>query len=885
MDDANRPTGSHARGAGLTRPAAAKLLLARRGLVFLPSPAGGATTQQVDATLLELAALGYAGTSRLRAALEALSTDQLALVREQSIAVLAAKLGANQVHTPLFRRFPRGIPRDTAALWWKRVLTHFIQAPDQPCLSCQRDGTTHVLRPCEHVICDHCYDGSNYSACPVCNRHVDRSSPFFQPSELREAPNERVRFERLDLGTDLDAAARELFESFCARTQALNPVDKTDFAALLDDYAAEALAWLPETIPLKENVALILGALFKRRPPAEVLPAARERLRTATDVLRFIAVYSGADAALQGATIYDYKEIRYSESPWWASWVQHVAPAVLAMYVDRTHRVAVPRQVERFPVAKLSRALRRALLSILDGFDETSLIEDLLRHRSYWVWVGEFLHPGEYAKRYPKVARAFAFVRKKAPDGLAAGRFRGFYAQVELAAARRDSAAMTELLLQRPGELGRRFDHLLRVAGSDERAVAEAVAAFQSKIEAYSLPVLLTLYGVLPTRARRAKRRMFWPKGEVANGVSTADKRPTLAPAIIDAARGPIEAELLRRFAAHPTFDTAIVDDALAAIIAPFNERTASPSAVNLPRGSTVSVPPGKLLRMFLHWCEPENGQTTDIDLSVGFYDDAWQHVGVCSYYQLEFAIDGERIAASSGDLTSAPYPDGASEFVDLHREVARSKGIRYAVMVVNAYGGEPFSRLERGFAGLMLRDDAHGNHFDPRTVELKFALQGDHGIYTPLCLDLETNTMHWLDVYSKGELAMNNVANSNKSITRVCPETIDYFQSRIRLDMRTLGLLHAAARCRRVLVRDGDGAFVHVRDVGESASAFLARMLTGEGAVRSDARPRELLGVDGAPILAILHDGDLDVPAGSSVYALFSDQLSPNLAAADLIK
>jgi hypothetical protein len=875
MDDSN----------GLTRRAAAKVLLARRGLVFLPSPRGGATAKQVDATLLEFAALGYAGSSRLRTALEALSTDQLAHVREEGIAVLAAKLGADHAHTPLFRRFPNGIPRDTEALWWKRVLTHYVQEPDQPCLFCQRDGTTHVLRPCQHVICDHCYDGANYSACPVCNRHVDRSSPFFKPSEVRDAPKEHVKFERLDLGGDIDAAARELFESFCTRTQALNPVDKTDFGALLGDYVDKALAWLPEKIPLKENVALILGQLFKQLPIANVLPVARERLRTATDVLRFIAVYSGADAALQGATVYDYKDVRYSEMPWWENWAKTAEPKILAMYVDKVFRTAIPRQVERFPVAKLSRALRRALLSILDGFDETSLTEDLLRHRSYWVWVGEFLHPGEYAKRYPKVARAFTFVRKKGPDGLVADRFRGFYAQVELAAARRDSAAMAELLLQRPGELGRRFDHLLRVAGSDERAVAEAVAAFQSKIGSYSLPVLLTLYGVLPTRARRAKRRMFWPKGEVANGVSTSDKRPPLSPAIIDAARRPIEAELLRRFAAHPEFETAIVDEALASIIAPFNERTASPSAVNLPRGSTVTVPPSKVLRMFLHWCEREQGQTTDIDLSIGFYNAAWEHVGVCSYYQLEFAIDGKRIAASSGDLTSAPYPDGASEFVDLHREAAHGKGIRYAVMVVNAYGGDPFSRLERGFAGLMLRDDVGGHHFDPRTVELRFSLQGDNGIYTPLCLDLETNTMHWLDVYSKGELAMNNVANSNKSITRVCPETIDYFQSRIRLDMRTLGLLHAAARCRRVFVRDGGGAFVYTREPDESASAFLARMLAGDGAVLRESLPAELLAVDGAPILALLHRGDIDVPAGSSVYALFREQLSPNLAAADLIK
>src|SRR5690606_15730954 len=128
----------------------------------------------------------------------------------------------------------------------------------------------------------------------------------------------------------------------------------------------------------------------------------REYLRTATDVLRLIAVISGADAALQGATVYEYEELRYIDTPWWASWLTSASatPELVERYSKLTYRVAKPRTVKRFPIAKLSRAIRRALLSILDGLDDDALIEDMLRHRSYWVWVGEFLHPGEYAKRF-----------------------------------------------------------------------------------------------------------------------------------------------------------------------------------------------------------------------------------------------------------------------------------------------------------------------------------------------------------------------------------------------------------------------------------------------------------------------------------------------------
>jgi len=109
----------------------------------------------------------------------ACSLDELVDFRRWAMAALLAHAGGEQKHEPLFRRFPHGIPKDTEALWWSKVLVHFFQAEDQTCLFCRRKGTTHVLNPCRHVVCDHCYDGSSYSACPICEHHVDRSSPFF----------------------------------------------------------------------------------------------------------------------------------------------------------------------------------------------------------------------------------------------------------------------------------------------------------------------------------------------------------------------------------------------------------------------------------------------------------------------------------------------------------------------------------------------------------------------------------------------------------------------------------------------------------------------------------------------------------------------------------
>lgn len=897
--------------------AIADILLRRQGLLFLPAPDSSAgeggslraifawgrsklddatlrqTARETEAFLLEFAALGYAGTEKLRLAVAALSSEQRRAVRDGALATLSAQLGANQVHRPLFRRFPKGIPRDTHALWVQRVLSHYLQQPDQPCLHCGAEGSTHVLDPCEHVVCDRCFDGDNYSACPICNAKVSRDSPFFGPDIVRELPKEQVRFTRLELGEDLEAATRELFVSSCARTQALNPVDKADLAAIVDHHGAALIPWLPEAIPLKENVALILGRLLAQADGdalAEVLPVAKAQLRTATDVLRAIAVYAGADAALQGETYVQVTQKRYRELPWWETWLEN-NPKLARQYADQPINVSESKTVKRFPMPKLRRAFRRALLGLLEELDERSLIEDMLRHRSYWVWVGQFLHPGEYAKRFPKVARAFAIVRGKSPSGEKAPAFAGFYAQLEAAADRGDARAMADLLATRPGELGRRFDHLLRVAAvgeaaGDEGSVDHALARFVEAAPKCSTPVLLTLYALLPTRTRRAKRRMFWPKGGVVTAVTTPDERATLPPAVVESALACVEAELLARFAEAPRHRVALVDAGLTDIVAPFNERTASPAAINLPRGSRVRVPEGKTLRLFLHWCETEGGPRTDIDLSVGFYAADWSYLGVCSYYELTCAIEGQAIARSSGDLTSAPFPEGSSEFVDLDWEAARAAGVRHAVMVVNAYSGASFSQLERGFAGLMLRDDVDGHVFDPRTVTLRFDLQGENGIFTPLSLDLEDGTMHWLDVYSKGEMAFNNVASSNRAIQRVCPETIDYFASGVRLDMYRLGLLHAAARSAQVVIRGEDGSLRRFeRSEGETAGAFLARLREGSAGVELEPQGlAELLGEE--PCLALLLRGDLptELPEGSQVYALFREALTPKLAAADLL-
>jgi len=832
-----------------------EILLTRTGRVFLDSRANERFDDDVlHAFEIELAEIGYVPSHRLRDRLATVTRDELASFRAWLLHALRAHVGANERHEPLFRSFPDRIPPDTFELWVTKVLAHFLQGEGQPCLFCRTKGTTHVLSPCQHVVCDRCFDGASYSACPVCEHHIDRDTPFLLPSSPRGLPAERVTFKLLDLGDDVDADARSLFHALCARKQALSPDDRAALTAVAQ------LDSIPSAIPVRENIAIIFGTLFQAKDPDEVLTVARRYMTSATDVLRFLAVISGADASLQGELTYRRVPLDAPLSGWSGK------PRALLEGL-RAHRQPLGyAQIlrKRFRMARLRRSHRRALLAVLDGIEREKLIEDMLRHRSYWVWAGEFLHPGEYAARFPNVAEAFAVVRGEA-------RFSTYAARVESAAFSGDRDALVALLRARPGELARRFDHALRTTGD---AVLDL---FEERLPAFATPVLLTLASHLRTRTTRAALRVYFPKGSAAKGVIGVDERPLLPAAAVERATSGIHRELLRRFGEHASFDDSIVDESLRDVIVPFNERTASPSAVNLPRGSRIAVPDTKLARLFLHWCEPPNSPySTDIDLSVGFYDDAWNHVGVCSYYELRLAVGDVEIATSAGDLRDAPFPDGATELIDLHRDRARAAGYRYAVMVVNNYSGLPFSALERGFAGLMLRDDAAGAQFDPRTVALKFAVSGPNGVYLPLVFDLRDSSIHWLDVQSTGGLAFNNVRTSNSAIRTICPALMTYFASGARPSMFDLALLHAAARCRRVFVR-GTQTRVFVRRTDEDAFAFHARI------VRGDGDPAQVRALE-APVFAALFRGDLAVPAGSTVYALFRDGIIAPLAASDLL-
>ncbi|MBX6387117.1 MAG: hypothetical protein IRZ07_29755 [Microbispora sp.] len=839
---------------GLLVPAAARKSVAAgsagRGRSSRPSRRDRPLVAVADGVIAleaDLLSLGYVLSAPLRARLAELDATELGHAGRALVSALSARLGGHVRHIPLFRRFPESVPADTAALFVRRVFSVLLQRPEQPCVLCGEVGVVHPVSPCAHLVCRACWDGADYSACPICHRRIAPGDPFLRPAGdvYAHAVGRNVRIPEtltlLGLCDDPAARARDLLGSLLSRQAAPRAEDREVVAEIVDRFWPESAGWLPERIPARETRALVLATAVRHGD----LDLLARHADTATDVLRLLHALMGGDPGL---------------------------------------RTRLPRRTS------LPRPVRRALLAALDRQALPYLIEDLHRYAPQWRHMAEVLHPHEFHRRYPDAALAFAVLRgtplrKGTPmadflleraaahgellsfDGVRL-RARTFAGRFE-AALRTDPHEALALLARRPGELLRRTADLARRVPA-----AELAEALHAAVPYVSPAVLIATLGQL--RTPPGGTRMFLPRGGAARFWTEPDVRAEIAPETVATLSAVLTGEMLRRAAALPPVETALLDEELTDLLAPQAERSASASLVRLPRGSVRPLPGGARIRLFLHWAQPAD-QAVDLDLSVAVFDERWRFRGLCDYTNLRL---GGSAAVHSGDLTSAPEPLGASEFVDLDVAALRAFGGRYVMPIVFSYNNVPFDELVRGFAGFM--DDPDGL-FDPLAVRQRFDLTGPAKILVPLVADLWSRTMRWVDLNVSAFGAFHNVYGYEEQLARLGAAAEDAYGLGERVTLWEVACWHAAARAREVVVRHRDGAVSrYTRRPGEDAAAFASRL-----GARREAAPGPEGGPPEADLAVVLHD-DVPVREGAQVYALHPARLDPDvvrmLDAADLV-
>ncbi len=520
------------------------------------------------------------------------------------------------------------------------------------------------------------------------------------------------------------------FETICTRlagsAASLSAQDQADLTWFVSQYRADVFRLLPDKFPFKENLALVGAQLMLHVADDERTQHFIEaHFRTGTDVLRLAVGLSGSDVSLAAST-----------------------------------------RFARFP-----RRQRRWLLALMEGC--ACLMEDMRRRAEPFKRLGERLHPGEHAERYPKTAAAFAVIR----DGLP---FASFNSRVEQALATGDMAGAAKALEARPGEYARRLDVLLRKSVEPEALLSR----FAELVPRVSTAVLLQVLAHFKARGEHGRLRVFFPKGKIANVFALSDHRVAIDARVLQQVVEGCEVALQARFAQLPSLGRCYVAPALANYVVPLAQRAASKTLRTFARGSRIPMPEGDFVRLFLWWM---NGRSrVDIDLSVVLYGDDYRYVDTIAFYNLR-----SWGAYHSGDIVDAPK--GAAEFIDLDLQMLRARGVRFVMMSVNSYSGQAYCDLPECFAGWMSRTNLNsGEPFEARTVVDRVDLASDAHISLPLVLDLQRREVLWADIALREYPRFaNSVAGNLAGVSLM----LRALHEMVKPDLHTLMSLHARAR------------------------------------------------------------------------------------------
>jgi hypothetical protein len=389
---------------------------------------------------------------------------------------------------------------------------------------------------------------------------------------------------------------------------------------------------------------------------------------------------------------------------------------------------------------KLSKPQRRAAIAFLNGCP--ALPEDLLRYKRLWISLSKWLHPGDFVKTFPRVAKAF--------DDLRCDRIQSFESQVINAPVEERIAK----LLERPSILLRKLTWLRKDYPPD--LLANALHGLRQKVTTLPLPLLMTAYCALKYDGDRT---VINKQGKSYN----IEKRKTGGD--ISAILSALDSLILTKLHGNKDWKTVWIAPELYNLVLPLQARKQADGFLNLARGSRISVG-GDTIRLFVYW--QENEERTDLDLSVMQLAPDFSYLRHIAWNSYGLGCD----IAHSGDIQSAPL--GAAEFIDL-RLSAIEDG--YILPAIIRYTGEGFSVMKTCYAGWMNRQEIGSDTqtFDPKTVVEKVNVNRDGSCWIPFLLDVKAKEIIYIDLYVKGARTIE----SNKHFPSLAAALASYWRAK----------------------------------------------------------------------------------------------------------
>lgn len=511
---------------------------------------------------------------------------------------------------------------------------------------------------------------------------VEERPPLFDISKIKV----------LTLGTEEDY--HQIFKNLMSSKTSISEQDKEDLEVFFGTNSSTVItSVIPEEIPFKENMAVVVKLLFGTCVSMPTVPF----IKTATDVLRIITAMSNGDVSLASNT--KFKSLKRRE--------------------------------------------RRFFLEVLDNMKDHLREEDMYRHKNKWLRVGEILHPSEYTNRYPNVAKSFSKLR----NNVKINTFNGKSQELWL---KKDINNLVKHLMVRPAELARRLDSLLSYNVNNPNLIIRAFKECAKDVSNNVLWQVLTHF-----QYREASElRTFFPKGNVAKCYAIENNQAPIQAVYCKEIICICEEALINNYSSKENMGNVYIDPTLMEYFVPYSQRSASKSLRTITRGSKLGLSSNvKVIRPFIWWTNTDNSDERwgvhriDIDLSAAIFDEDWKYLQHVSYTNLK---SDKFKMYHSGDITNGgPVDgDGVAEFIDIDIDSIIKNGGRYIICQVQSFTNIPYNQLPNCRFGWMERADIKsGEIFEPKTVVQKMDLTTDTRTCIPVIIDCLKREIIWADL------------------------------------------------------------------------------------------------------------------------------------------
>ena len=460
----------------------------------------------------------------------------------------------------------------------------------------------------------------------------------------------------------------------------------------------------------------------------------------------------------------------------------------------------------------ISRFGRKWFLKKLDEICKNNLrsIDDFSRNYYDWIIVFEKLHPGEF-KQFSNIYSVASNLRNN--------NYITFNSELVKDMEEKNIDAAVLLLKQKPGEFARNLNWLLSVSVGSKPKTESVINAFESIADKISVNVLIQLYNYFKNRNDLSENRIFVIKTEtgadkiyaIENNLRKLSlKTQSAVIKIIENAIAKIKNEPLGK---------VYLSENMKKYKLPSNDRNVSENLKALPKGSyyTIDLKPNQILRLFIFWKnrkdEDNREYRIDVDLSIIGTDETLSSVLEISWRTF-YKLKNDSPFTFSGDVTDAPRPNGATEFLDIDIEKFKNHPEywhhRYLLMNISSYNGYNYDQFEC-FAGLMIRDENGkvNNLFKPDTVMTKFRLSSKSTEALAAIFDIKENKLILVDTTLPNKRSVSIAGESVNILSK-------YLEKYIKPSMSMYDLVNIEHE-RFTLVNDKESADIVIDDCDDA--------------------------------------------------------------------